>query len=123
MNRFSGLLHPILLDAMVVAALSESKRDQPMLSKDYRLLTHDWTMDPDDWTDATDGQSCTHTFLTRGHLHTFVNKLQAEGWQIINNTGLPQTAMLQRDPSLEFWLFRRPARPEAPISPASPLTP
>jgi hypothetical protein len=92
---------------MVVAAVSKLKRDQPMLSKDFRLLTHDRTMPPDEWTDATGGESFTRKFLTRGHLNTFIGKIQDEGWQVIYSTGPPRTDLLITDFGLEYWLFRR----------------
>jgi hypothetical protein len=117
MNRFSRLLHPLSLDARIVAALSEPKREKLMQSKEFRLLTRDRTMDPHEWTDSTGGKSYTHNFPTRGHLHTFVNKLQAEGWQIIYSTGQPQTVHLFTDPAQEFWIFRRPIDDYSPNFP------
>jgi hypothetical protein len=93
---------------MVVAALSEPKRENLMLSKEFRLLTRDRTMARDEWTDSTGGKSCTHIFPTRDHLDTFVINVEAEGWQIVHSTVLSQTDEHARDPAQEFWLFRRP---------------
>jgi hypothetical protein len=88
-----------------------------MHSKKFRMLAHDRTMPLDEWTDGTGGRTQIRHFPTRDHLEAFINGILAEGWVLENNSLVPETALVMNNSSLEFWLFRRPARPEAPPTP------
>jgi hypothetical protein len=88
-----------------------------MRSEKFRVLAHDRTMPVDEWTDSTGGKTHIRHFPTRDHLEAFIKEILAEGWLLVNNSPVSETALLTNDSSLEFWLFRRPARPESPPTP------